>query len=366
MENIEEKHARLLLDYSVNLKPNEKICIQGGVASLPLMHALFSHSLKKKAFPQLVILDESSQENILKYGSKEQISYIPESEMAIIKHIDVLINIIGNENTKYLSSVDPENIKLQNQSRKVYVNTFFDRLRNKDLRFATTLHPTQSQAQEASMSLSDYRRFVYDACKLYSDNPVKEWRDISNEQDRICNFLNTKNYLHIVSSNTDLTMSVKGRKWINCDGKMNLPDGEVFTGPIENSVNGHINFSFPGIYAAKEIENIHLIFKDGKVVDAKASKGQNLLLQLLDTDEGARYVGEIAVGTNHNITQFTKNMLFDEKIGGTVHLAIGRSLSESGGLNKSSIHWDMLCDMNDGGEIYADDELIYKDSKFII
>jgi len=366
MKNIEESHARLLLDYSVNLKPREKVCIWGGIASLPLMHALFNYALKKKAFPQLVILDEPSQENILKYGSKEQISYVPESEMTIIQDIDVLINIIGSENTKYLSSVDPENIKLQIQSRKIYIDTLFDRIGNKKLRYATTQHPTQSEAQEASMSLSDYRRFVYDACKLYSNDPVKEWRDMSNEQERICTFLNKKSNLHIISSNTDLTMSIKGRKWINCDGKMNLPDGEVFTGPIENSVNGHIHFSFPGIFAAKEIEDIHLVFKDGKVVEAKASKGQNLLLQLLETDEGARYVGEIAVGTNHNITQFTKNMLFDEKIGGTIHLAIGRSIPDSGGVNKSSIHWDMVCDMKDGGEIYADDELIYKNGKFII
>lgn len=366
MKNLKENHARLILDYTVNIKPKEKVCIQGSVASLPLMHELFNYALKREAFPQLVIIDENSQENTLKYGSKEQISYLPESEMTRLQEIDVLINVKGGENTKYLSSVDPKNIKLQIQSRKNYNDTLFERIGNDKLRLVITQHPTQSEAQEASMSLSDYRRFVYDACKLYSDDPVKDWRDVSNKQERICTFLNTKNKLHIISSNTDLTMSVKGRKWINCAGKMNMPDGEVYTGPIENSVNGHIRFSFPGIYASKEIEDIQLVFIDGKVVEAKASKGQNLLLQLLETDKGARYVGEIAVGTNYTITQFTKNMLFDEKIGGTIHLALGRSIPESGGVNRSSIHWDMVCDMKDGGEIYADDKLIYKNGKFDI
>ncbi|NHZ85718.1 MAG: aminopeptidase [Planctomycetia bacterium] len=366
MKNIEEIHAQLLIDYSVNLKSKEKVCIRGSVACLPLMHSLFDYALTKNAFPQLKIFDEHAQKVVLKYGNKKQISYVPESEMTLMKDIDVLINIVGSVNVRHLTNINPAKIKLQNQGKKAVLNTFFTRVKNKELRFAVTLYPTQSDAQEASMSLSDYRKLVYNACKLYTDDPAKEWQDVSTEQERICSFLNTNKVLHIISSNTDLTMSIKGRKWINCDGKVNLPDGEIYTGPVEKSVNGYIHFSFPGIYASREIGDIHLTFKNGKVVGAKASKGEDLLLQLLETDKGARYVGEIAIGTNDNITQFTKNILFDEKIGGTIHLAIGRSAPESGGLNKSSIHWDMLCDMKKGGEIYADDELIYKNGKFTI
>lgn len=366
MKNIENIHAQLLLDYSVNLQPREKVCIQGSTACLPLMEALFRYAISKGAFPQLKILNEYAQEIVLKNGDKNQISYISKSDMTLINDIDVLINIIGSENTKYLSNVNPENVKILNRGKESYLNTLFTRRKENKLRLAITSHPTQSEAQEASMSLTEYRDFVYNACKLYEDEPIKEWLIMSKEQARICAFLDKKRKLNIKSYDTDLTMSIEGRKWINCDGKVNLPDGEVFTGPIENSVNGHIRFSFPGIFASKEIGDIQLTFKEGKVIKANASKGEDLLRQLLETDDGARYVGEIAVGTNGDITKFTRNMLFDEKIGGTVHLAIGRSLPESGGVNKSSIHWDMLCDMKQGGEIYADDEMIYKNGKFII
>jgi aminopeptidase len=152
---------------------------------------------------------------------------------------------------------------------------------------------------------------------------------------------------------------------MNCDCKLNVPDGEVFTTPIENSVEGHIRFSYPGIFNSKEIEDIRLEFKEGKVVKASAAKGEDLLLALLDTDEGARILGEFAIGTNYGIQKFTKNMLFDEKIGGTIHAAIGAVPMETGGTNQSGIHWDMLCNMREGGEIYADGELIYKDGRFI-
>jgi aminopeptidase len=216
------------------------------------------------------------------------------------------------------------------------------------------------------MSLAEYTDFVFGAGLLDHDDPVAEWRRIDAQQEKICDILNTKSDLRIVSTDTDISMSIAGRKWINCSGHENFPDGEVFTGPVEDTVNGHIRFSFPGIYAGKEIEDIRLEFKDGKVVKATAAKGEELLQALLETDEGARFVGELAVGTNFGIQNFTQNMLFDEKIGGTVHLAIGASYPESGGKNKSGIHWDMLCDMREGGEIYADGELIYRNGNFSI
>jgi aminopeptidase len=178
--------------------------------------------------------------------------------------------------------------------------------------------------------------------------------------------LEAKKTLRIVSRDTDLRMSVAGRKWINCSGQQNFPDGEVFTGPVEDTVEGNIRFSFPGIYSGREVEDIRLTFEKGRVVKARAAKGEDLLNQILDTDQGARYVGEIAVGTNYDIQKFTRNMLFDEKIGGTAHLAIGRSIAESGGQNVSTIHWDMLCDMREGGKIYADDQVIYENGKFVV
>ena len=216
------------------------------------------------------------------------------------------------------------------------------------------------------MSLNEYEQFVFQACHLDKEDPVKYWKEFGSELERIAEILDEKKELHIISEDTDIKCKIEGRKWVPDKGKENYPGGEVFTGPIEDSVEGKIRFSFPGIYQGKEIKDIRLKFEKGKVVKASAAKGEDLLKTLLETDEGARYVGEVAVGCNKGITQFTRNMLFDEKIGGTVHLAIGRSYPETGGQNESTIHWDMLCDMKNGGQIFADDELIYEDGEFII
>lgn len=194
---------------------------------------------------------------------------------------------------------------------------------------------------------------------------MSEWKKISKEQDRWVKYLDSKSSLHIVSEGTDIMIGINGRKWINCDGKQNFPDGEIFTSPLENNINGYITFSFPGIFAGRQIEGIKLEVKDGKVINAWANKGEELLKSLLETDEGSSFFGEVAIGTNYGIKDFTSNMLFDEKIGGTVHMAIGDSMPEAGGKNKSSLHWDMLCDMRNGGKIYADGELFYENGKFI-
>jgi len=265
-----------------------------------------------------------------------------------------------------LSNINPEKMKLSARGSSEITKIFFERVAKKELRWCGTMFPNQANAQEANMSISEYEDFVYGAGYIDRKDPIVEWKEIEKKQEGICNILNGKKHLRIVSRDTDLNMSIEGRKWVNCCGRVNFPDGEVFTGPVEDSVEGHIRFSFPGIYGGREIEDIQLTFERGKVIKAAATKGEELLEQLLETDKGARYVGEIAAGTNYNIEKFTKHMLFDEKIGGTVHLAIGRSIPESLGKNQSAIHWDMLCDMKKGGKIYADSELVYKDGKFLI
>ncbi|GAG12347.1 unnamed protein product, partial [marine sediment metagenome] len=221
------------------------------------------------------------------------------------------------------------------------------------------------QAQEAAMSLEEYEDFVFNSCLLDKKEPVTEWKKIDKHQQKICEFLNQVSTIHILGENTDLLLKVKNRKWINCSGKLNMPDGEVFTGPLENSANGTIRFTYPGIVSGREVEDITLTFKDGKVVKATAAKGDELLQQMLKI-EGVDRIGEVAIGTNYRITQFSKNMLFDEKMGGTIHMALGASYPESGGLNKSAIHWDMVKDMKKEAEIYADNKLFYKNGKFLI
>ncbi|HCX63758.1 MAG TPA: aminopeptidase, partial [Eubacteriaceae bacterium] len=195
---------------------------------------------------------------------------------------------------------------------------------------------------------------------------IQKWKELHDRQQGFVEVLDQKKTLRIRSRETDVTMNIKGRKWINSDGKTNFPSGEVFTAPHRESVEGKVRFSYPGIYAGQEIEDIQLVFEKGKVVQASAQKGEALLKALLDTDEGARYVGEVALGTNYGIDRFTKNMLFDEKIGGTMHMALGKAYKKSGGENDSAIHWDMLCDMKEKGEVLADGELIYKNGEFIL
>ncbi len=215
------------------------------------------------------------------------------------------------------------------------------------------------------MSLADYEDFVYGAGLLDQADPAAGWLKVRAEQQRIADFLSQHDEIHIVSKDTDLTYRVGGRHWINCAGTENFPDGEVFSGPVENSVQGKVCFSYPAVYGGNEVEDVRLTFRDGKVVDSSAGRGVDFLNSMLDTDEGARYVGEVAFGTNYNIQRFSKNTLFDEKIGGTMHMALGASLPESGGVNKSGLHWDMVCDLHEG-KVYADGQLCYENGKFLI
>lgn len=215
------------------------------------------------------------------------------------------------------------------------------------------------------MSLMEYEEFVYKACFLDKEDPVAAWRELSRNQEKVVSFLQGKSELHILGEDTDLTVSVKGRTWVNSDGRRNFPSGEVFTSPVETSAEGRIRFTYPGIYMGKEVEDITLTFEKGQAVEASAQKGDDLLQEMLNTDEGARRLGEVAIGTNYGITQFTKNILFDEKIGGTMHLAVGRSLPDAGGQNNSAIHWDLIKDMKRDSQIYADGELFYENGVFV-
>jgi aminopeptidase len=216
------------------------------------------------------------------------------------------------------------------------------------------------------MSLREFEDFVYNGCLVHEPDPIKAWKKISREQQRVVDRLNKARRIHVVGPDTDLKLEVTGRKWENCDGHENFPDGEIFTGPIEDSVNGHIRYSYPACAYGREAEDVRLWFKDGKVVKATAAKNEEFLLKMLKTDKGARYVGEFAFGTNYGIQRFTKNTLFDEKIGGTIHLALGKGYPESGSKNNSAIHWDMVCDLRKGGEVRVDGTLFLKDGKILI
>lgn len=365
-ESLIAKHALVILKYSLGLKAGDRLMIQGGDYALPLIKECFRQAVSLGAFPYARLANEELQEIILRYGTQEQIQFLPPHELEAVRHCDALLTIMGSINPRMLSSIPAERMKWLSQGIAEYRQIFFQRMGRGELRWCGTLYPYWGNAQEANMSLSEYQDFVYGCCRLDDPDPLARWREVEQEQERICRRLDQVKILRLLSPDTDLTLSVEGRRWINCCGHENFPDGEVFTCPHEDSAQGHIRFSFPGIYGGREIEDIRLTFERGRVVKAEAARGEGLLRQILETDPGARFLGEVAVGTNYQITQFTRNMLFDEKIGGTVHLAIGQGFAEAGGSNRSSIHWDMLCDMRREGVILADGEEIYRHGRFVI
>jgi len=359
-----EKLAKLCVHYSVDLKPKEKVLIQGSESAFSLINEIYKECLLSDTHP-LIIPRLDVEYTYFKYAKEHQLTFVSPFEKFVAENIDVLIGIFCEPNPKRLSNIDPAKIKMHRSSRRELMEIFLRREAEGKWRWTGLPYPIDAQAQEAAMSLTEYEDFVYSSCLVDKEDPIAEWKKIRQQQQKICEFLNQASEIRIVGEDTDLTFHVKGRKWINCSGEKNMPDGEVFTGPIENSANGTIRFTFPGVYLGREVEDIALTFKDGKVVKASATKGDELLQQLLKI-EGANRIGEAAIGTNYGITRFTKNMLFDEKMGGTIHIALGFSMPESKGVNKSAIHWDILKDMKKDGEIYADNKLFYKNSKFLV
>ena len=361
-----KKLANLIVNYSTKVKPGEYVFVICDEASIPWMVEIVKAVIKAGAYVETKINSQEVTETILKYGKKEQVLnnyYIMEE---IVKKADVLLSARGGRNTRINSNIDAEKIKISKQGEGTWRKIMLKREEKGSLRWCGTQFPTFSDAQEANMSLADYEDFVYNAGLLNKKDPASEWLKIRRKQEKWVKYLNKKKELHIISKGTDIRVSVEGRRWISCDGKNNFPDGEIFTGPVDNKIDGFITFDFPGIYSGREIEGIRLDVKEGKIIKASAKKGEDLLLAILETDKGASRFGEVAIGTNYGIKKFTRNMLFDEKIGGTLHMAIGSSFPEAGGKNQSAVHWDMLCDMRKYGEIYADDELFYKNGKFCI
>jgi aminopeptidase len=241
-----------------------------------------------------------------------------------------------------------------------------DRAAAGELAWCSTLFPTPAFAQDAEMSLDEYEDFVFQACHVTDPDPVAVWRRFADRQARLVDRLSDKREVRLVGPDTDLVVSVAGRTWINCDGKNNFPDGEVFTGPVETATHGHVRFSYPAVLGGREVSDVRLWFENGRVVRATAAKNNDFLQTSLNVDDGARILGEFAIGTNYGVTRFTKNILFDEKIGGTVHMALGTAYPESGGQNRSALHWDMVCDLRQGGEVWVDGELLSKNGQFVL
>jgi aminopeptidase len=343
---LHEKQAKLIVNYSVEVGKGDKVIIRGDSPAEPLIREIFKLSYL-----------------YYRYAQDHQLDYSPEYRKHLYETADCDIAIIAYPNPRYLSNIPPEKIS-RRRAALIELGTIHDkRAAAGELRWNLSPFASTGLAQEAGMSRLEYEELIYKALLLDKPNPVEEWKAVSAKQARWVEYLNKLEELHITGEDIDLRLSVAGRRWENCNGKRNLPDGEIFSAPVEDSVTGYIRFNFPGIYQGNEIEDIRLKFEKGKIVEAKALKGENFLQAIIKTDPGAERLGEIGIGTNFGIAKLTREMLFDEKMGGTIHLALGSGYPEVGALNKSGIHWDLLAKPS---EIYGDGELFWKDGKFVI
>lgn len=361
-----ERMAKTLVKYCTKVKKGDKVFIQSTTLAISLVEAIYKEVILEGAHPELYLGTDNARDIFFAFAQDHQLEYTSPFLKYYVENADVIITVLADYNVKNLTNVSPHKIAKMQKARQEINETIFRRDGEGTLRWTLTVFPTHAMAQEASMSLLECENFVYSACFLDNADPPAEWKKLSQTQERITNYLGEKSKLHIVGEDTDLRATIQGRKWVNEDGRRNFPSGEVFTCPVEDSVEGTIRFTYPGIYMGKEIEDITLHFEQGKVVKASAKRGDDLLQELLNLDEGARTAGEIGIGTNYGITKFTKNILFDEKIGGSIHLALGLPVAGTGGKTRSAIHWDILKDMKSDGKIYADGELFYENGAFLI
>jgi aminopeptidase len=375
-----DKLASVLVNYSTKVKKGDVVGILADPIAMPMVESVYEAALKAGGLPFYVPRSESLQELLVAHGTNEQIATPPILMSDYIERVDVSIGLWVEVNSRFLSRYDSQKAALLQQARRPFLKRFMEREADGSLRWCGTQFPTHGSAQDAGMSLRQFEDFLFSAALLHLPDPAAAWREIEVKQQRVCDWLQKRKMLRFVvpatdgTDGTDLRVDVDGATWINCCGQSNFPDGEVFAGP--QGVEGHVNYTFPAVYQGHEVEGVRLKFKGGRVVEASARRGEVFLIKMLDQDAGARGLGEIAIGTNYGITQFMKNTLFDEKIGGTFHAAVGAGYPKSGSNNESGLHWDMVCDLRPrtlesgvrvgGATIEADGEVFHRDGLFLM
>jgi aminopeptidase len=363
MKNIIQKYASLLVNYSLSIQAGEKVWIQTTTLAEPLVRELYRETLRAGGIPHIDMHFRGQSNIFLTEANEQQLRYIPPVYAKAMQEFEAYIYIRAPFNTGGKTSA-PEKSKILGQARRPYRQAYAERTATRALKRNLCEFPTLAMAQNAGMSLEDYEQFIYNACFLFEENPAQKWLEVREHQQSIVDLLNNRSKIQYKGDGIDITFSTAGRTWINSDGQTNMPSGEVYTSPVEDSANGVIYFDYPAIRMGEELQGVTLWVENGEVKKWEAKKGKHILDKAFNL-KGARYFGEAAIGTNDNINTPSKNILFDEKMGGTVHMAIGQSYLQAGGQNQSAIHWDMIAEMRNGGEIYADNELIYKNGKFI-
>jgi aminopeptidase len=360
------KLADILVNYSLKIQPGEWVAINGDIVAEPLMVEVMRAITKAGGHVTSILGSDALTETFMREANEDQLKWVSPVTDLIYNKVNAMMTIKGTNNTRSLTNIDPAKHQISGVAHSDLMKIFIRRMAEKELRWVGTQYPCSAFAQEADMSLSEYENFVFGTTFADKDDPIAEWKRIHDEQQVIVDWLKGKKTVTVKSPNADISLSIAGRDFINSDGRRNMPSGEVYTSPVEDSANGWVNFTYPAIRAGREVEGVHLEFKEGKVVVASAKKNEAYLLSQLDSDKGARYLGEFAIGTNYGITKFTKSILYDEKIGGSFHMAVGAGFPEVGGTNTSSIHWDFICDIQQDSEIRVDGELLYKDGYFQI
>lgn len=339
--------------------------IEAPLVAAPLATEIYRRVLSAGGHPLPRIALDELTENVLLEGSEQHLDWVNPARTEDIERADVRIVVGAPTNTRNLTSVDPSRQARVHLAQEPLRNRYLERAAAGELRWVLSAYPTQAAAQDAEMSLAEYEDFVYGAGYVDREDPVEAWQEFGERLERVGKFLEGVGELRVLAEGTDLRVGVRGRPWIASKGHENFPDGEIFTGPVEDSVEGTISFTYPAVFHGREVEGVRLKFEGGEVVEATATRGEDLLREMVSMDEGSRRAGEFAFGQNEAVTVFTRDILFDEKMGGTVHLALGTAYPETGSANRSALHWDMICDLRKGGEVHADGELVYRDGKFL-
>ena len=358
------KYAKLLVQYCLEIKPGDRLFVQTTTLAAALVKEVYREALRAGAHVEVDMSFSEKSGIFYREAGPDQLQYESPFYRHAMQEFEAYLHIRAPFNLREDLKNDPEKVKLRGRAMSDVNRIYFERTATRALKRNLCQYPTQAAAQEAGMSLSDYERFVFNACRLYEPDPQNAWLGVRADQQKTVDFLNQCKMVRYVADGTDISFSTVGRKWINSDGQTNMPSGEIYTSPVEDSVNGVVHFSYPGLYNGHEVEDVTLWVKEGFIEKWQAKRGGDYLDHIFDIP-GARRFGEAAIGTNYHIDQITKNILFDEKIGGSIHMAIGQSYLQAGGKNESTVHWDMITDMTHSGKIFADGALIYREGKFI-
>jgi aminopeptidase len=361
-----ESLAQILVGYSIKVGPGDSCLIEGPSAAEPLVAAVYEEVLRAGGQPVVALAFEGQQASFFRNASDEQLDWVSPVSRWAAQEADCRIAIWADTNTRELSRVEPERQTRRRTATRELMQTMMRRAAEGEHRWVGTLFPTNAHAADAEMSLAEFESFYYRACLAEDGDPVGAWKRAAAEWHRLAAWVEGHEEVRITAPDTDLRLGIAGRHFIAADGEHNMPDGEFFTGPVEDSAEGEVTFHLPATIGGREVAGVRLRLEAGKVVDATAERGEPYLISMLDTDEGARRLGELGIGTNYGIEHGTRSVLLDEKIGGTVHLAVGASYPESGGTNESAVHTDLVCDLRRGGRLEVDGEVLQENGRFVV